>query len=133
MFNTKIEHFVDSDIQDLENTQSQVLFTNKDYNENLSVDNKDLRYFQNSMIDQSDINETAFNIVNSVDPIDFADITTGIEKCNAECEGVCFEMGYTGVATCYPLDKQGFDWGTLYKNPTFTYGYNAFGPENLPK
>ena len=42
------------------------------------------------------------------------------------CKGVCFEGGYTGIATCYPMEQKTFDWGTLYKNPTFTYGYTAF-------
>lgn len=115
------------------NLENKILFGNKDYNENLSVDNKDNQYFQNDIINQSNINETAFNIVNSIDPIDYSDVKTGIQKCNESCKGVCFEMGYTGVATCYPLETRGFDWGTLYKNPTFTYGYNAFGPENLTK
>ena len=116
--------------RDLEN---KILFESKDYNENLSVDNKNNQYFQNDMIEQSNINETAFNVVNSIDPIDYSDVKTGIEKCNESCKGVCFEMGWTGTATCYPPETQGFDWGTLYKNPTFTYGYNAFGPENLTK
>lgn len=115
------------------NLENKVLFDNKDYNENLSVDNKDNQYFYNDAINQSNINETAFNVVNSIDPIDYSDVKTGIQKCNESCKGVCFEMGYTGVTTCYPLETQGFDWGTLYKNPTFTYGYNAFGPENLSK
>ena len=83
------------------------------------------------MINQSNINESAFNIVYSIDPIDYADVETGIEKCNKDCKGVCFEMGYTGVTSCYPRGTQGFDFGTLYKNPTFTYGYNAYGPRNL--
>jgi hypothetical protein len=115
------------------NLENKVLFDNKDYNENLSVDNKNNQYFYNDIINQSNINETAFNVVNSIDPIDYSNVETGIQKCNKSCKGVCFEMGYTGVATCYPLETQGFDWGTLYKNPTFTYGYNAFGPENLTK
>ena len=110
---------------------NQVLFDNKDYNENLSIDNKDNQYFYTDMINQSNINETAFNVVYSIDPIDYADVKTGLEKCNEECKGVCFENGYDGIATCYPPETQPFDWGTLYKNPTFTYGYNAYGPGNL--
>ena len=109
----------------------KVLFDNKDYNENLSIDNKDNKYFYTDMINQSNINETAFNIVYSIDPIDYADVKTGLDKCNQECGGVCFENGYDGNTTCYPKESQPFDWGTLYKNPTFTYGYNAYGPENL--
>jgi hypothetical protein len=110
---------------------NNVMFTNKDYNENLSVDNKDNKYYYDDMINQSNINETAFNIVYSIDPIDYADVKTGIQKCNEDCKGVCFENGYDGIATCYPKESKNFDWGTLYKNPTFTYGYNAYGPNNL--
>ena len=117
--------------QKISNVDNKVLFNNKDYNENLSVDNKDNKYYYDDMINQSNINETAFNIVYSIDPIDYADIKTGIQKCNEDCEGVCFENGYNGIATCYPKESKSFDWGTLYKNPTFTYGYNAYGPNNL--
>jgi len=113
------------------NNTNDVMFTNKDYNENLSIDNKDNKYYYDDMIDQSKINETSFNIVYSIDPIDYSDVKTGIQKCNQECSGVCFENGYDGIATCYPKDTKNFDWGTLYKNPTFTYGYNAYGQENL--
>ena len=117
---------------DINNIDSKILFNNKDYNENLSIDNKDNQYFYTDMINQSNINETAFNIVYSIDPIDYSDVKTGLEKCNEECKGVCFENGYDGNATCFPLQTQTFDWGTLYKNPTFTYGYNAYGPNNPP-
>lgn len=111
----------------------KILFNNKDYNENLSIDNKDNQYFYTDMINQSNINETAFNIEYSIDPIDYSDVETGLEKCNIKCKGSCFENGYDGIATCYPVQSQPFDWGTLYKNPTFTYGYNAWGPEDLKK
>ena len=121
------------ELKQLDKIENNVLFGNKDYNENLSIDNKDNQYFYTDMINQSNINETAFNIVYSIDPIDYADVETGLEKCNKECKGVCFENGYDGIATCYPPSDPSFDWGTLYKNPTFTYGYNAYGPNNLPK
>lgn len=111
----------------------KILFNNRDYNQNLSIDNKDNKYYYDNMIDQSNINENAFNIVYSIDPIDYSNVKTGIDKCNEECKGICFENGYDGVATCYPNQQQSFDWGTLYKNPTFTYGYNAYGPNNLPQ
>jgi hypothetical protein len=119
--------------QQISQIDDRILFNNKDYNENLSIDNKNNKYYYDDMIDQSNINETAFNIVYSIDPIDYADVKTGISKCNENCKGICFENGYDGIATCYPTQSQTFDWGTLYKNPTFTYGYNAYGPENLPQ
>ena len=119
--------------QNIDKIDESILFNNKDYNENLSIDNKNNKYYYDDMIEQSNINETAFNVVYSIDPIDYANVKTGIEKCNKDCDGICFENGYDGVATCYPSQSQTFDWGTLYKNPTFTYGYNAYGPENLPQ
>lgn len=119
--------------QEIDEINEKILFNNRDYNENLSIDNKNNKYYYNDMINQSDINETAFNVIYSIDPIDYSNVKTGIEKCNEECKGICYENGYDGIATCYPSQPQGFDWGTLYKNPTFTYGYDAYGPENLPQ
>ena len=112
---------------------NNVMFSNKDYNENLSIDNKDNTYYYDDIINQNNINESAFNIVYSIDPIDYSDVKTGIEKCNNECKGVCYENGYDGIATCYPKESNSFDFGTLYKNPSFTYGYNAYGQNNLPQ
>ena len=113
----------------LDYLQQKVLFNNKNYNDNLSIDNKDNQYFYTDMIDQSNVNETAFNIVYSIDPIDYANVKTGLEKCNEQCNGVCFENGYNGIATCFPHQRTSFDWGTLYKNPSFTYGNSA--PDTL--
>jgi hypothetical protein len=124
---------VTQDINAKRQISKKVLFDTKDYNEALESLNKDLTYYDNDVIDQAKINETAFNIVYQIDKIDYADVKTGIEKCNERCDGVCFEMGYTGTSTCYPRQTRSFDWGTLYKNPTFTYGFNAYGPENLRK
>jgi hypothetical protein len=56
-------------------------------------------------------------------------VTTGIDKCEKSCGGVCLELGYTGVATCFPKADKPFDWGTLYKNPEFTYGLTQNGQE----
>ena len=115
------------------NNINNVIFSNKDYNENLSIDNKNNKYYYNDMINQDNINETSFNIINSIDPINYSDIETGIEKCNKNCKGICFENGYDGIATCYPKENKTFDWGTLYKNPTFTFGYGAYNPNNSNK
>ncbi len=101
-------------------------FDYKDYYNTTSDMNKDLTYYYNDAIDQSRISETAFNVVNQIDNVDYSKIRTGLDKCNANCKGTCFEGGYTGTATCYPAPTRSFDWGTLYKNPTFTYGYNAW-------
>jgi len=125
--------FKKNDRQEINEIDESILFNNRDYNQNLSIDNKNNKYYYNDTINQSDINETAFNIVYSIDPIDYSNVESGIEKCNRQCGGICFENGYDGIATCYPTKQSGFDWGTLYKNPTFTYGYNAYGPENLPQ
>ena len=96
----------------------------QDYNQILVDDTKDLTYFQNDIINQGDIYEDANDIVNQIDLVDYGDVTTGMQKCKKSCDGTCFELGYTGGATCYPKTKP-FDWGTLYKNPTFTYGVDG--------
>lgn len=99
-----------------------VLKSNK-YN---TTDNDDLIYYENDIINQSNINENAYDIVHQIDKIDYSDVKTGIEKCREKCGGTCFEMGYTGIATCYPKQTKTFDYGTLYKNPVFSYGTNAY-------
>ena len=102
-----------------------------DYDKVWEISNNDLSYYYNDVINQSKINENAYDLINSIDKINYSNIKTGLDKCEAECNGSCFELGYTGNATCYPWPQQSFEWGTLYKNPTFTYGYNAFGPKNM--
>ncbi len=101
-------------------------FDYKDYYKTTAGEGKDLVYYYNDEVDLANVEESAYDIVNQVDKIDYGNIKTGMDKCKANCKGVCFEGGYTGTATCYPLVTQPFDWGTLYKNPTFTYGYNAW-------
>jgi hypothetical protein len=93
----------------------------QDYNQILVDDTKDLTYYQNDIINQGNIYENAYDIENQIDLVDYSDVTTGMEKCQKSCSGTCFELGYTGTATCFPKTKP-FDWGTLYKNPMFTYG-----------
>lgn len=94
----------------------------QDYDEVLKNENSDLVYYYNDSIQQDKITENAEDIVNMIDKIDYADIKTGIQKCEEKCDGTCYELGYTGVAACFPSEKQKFFWGSLYKNPTFTYG-----------
>jgi hypothetical protein len=107
---------------DMANSDKSVL----DMNEYSITNTKDLKYFYNDTINQSNINENAYDVVNQVDLIDYSNVKTGIQKCREQCDGTCFEMGYTGTATCYPKQKQSFDYGTLYKNPAFSYGTNAY-------
>jgi hypothetical protein len=92
------------------------------YNKLLGDDNKEVTYYYNDVINQSNISENADDLINQIDLIDYADVKTGLQKCEAECKGVCFELGYMGTATCYPPETKGFDYGSIYKNPTFTYG-----------
>jgi len=99
-------------------------------NKNNIDSNADLTYFQNDMIDQAKINENSYDVINQIDKIDYADVKTGMQKCKEKCKGVCLEFGYTGSATCYPKQKRNFDYGTLYKNPMFSYGTNAYKPES---
>jgi hypothetical protein len=90
--------------------------------------NAGLKYYQNDTIDQSKINENSYDIVNQIDLIDYGNVKTGMDKCQEKCDGQCLEFGYTGSTTCYPEETIGFDYGTLYKNPTFSYGTNAYKP-----
>jgi hypothetical protein len=92
-----------------------------DYNQIFLEDKSDLTYYENNVLNQSKINENAYDIINQTDLVDYGEVTTGMEKCKLNCNGVCLELGYTGSATCFP-ETTPFDYGTLYKNPTFTYG-----------
>lgn len=87
-----------------------------------SVSYNDLTYYENDSINQSNIIENANNVVNMVDLIDYSKVKTGMDKCREECNGVCYEGGYTGSATCFPVTNEHFDYGTLYKNPMFING-----------
>lgn len=93
----------------------------QNYNQILLEDTADLTYYENNVLNQSDINENAYDVINQVDLVDYGEVITGMDKCKKNCSGVCLELGYTGSATCFPKTAP-FDYGTLYKNPTFTYG-----------
>jgi hypothetical protein len=92
-----------------------------DYNQILLEDNADLTYYENDVLNQSKINENAYDVINQIDLVDYGKVTTGMDKCKRNCNGVCLELGYTGSASCYPTTTP-FDYGTLYKNPTFVRG-----------
>jgi len=83
----------------------------------------DLTYYENDTINQSKIIETAYDVVNMIDLIDYSKVKTGMEKCKDKHgnDGVCFEGGYTGTATYFPKMNH-YDYGTLYKNPMFING-----------
>lgn len=87
-----------------------------------SVTDSDLTYFKNDTINQSNIIENAYDIVNMVDKIDYGKVKTGMDKCKEVCNGVCYEGGYTGSATCFPFNNNQFDLGTIRKNPMFING-----------
>ena len=92
------------------------------YNKLLGDDDKEVTYYYNDVINQSNINENADDLVNQIDLVDYSNVKTGLQKCEAECKGVCFELGYMGTATCFPMQNRKFDYGSIYKNPTFIYG-----------
>ncbi|AYV80081.1 MAG: hypothetical protein Gaeavirus8_12 [Gaeavirus sp.] len=100
------------------------------YNQILVDATSDLTYYENDVINQSKILENAYDIINQVDLVDYGDVTTGMAKCKQNCNGVCLELGYTGSATCFP-EAPSFDYGTLYKNPTFTYGIDQHRYEKI--
>jgi hypothetical protein len=107
----------------LKNTLEDKTRENKilNYNQILLEDTADLTYYENDVLDQGKINQNAYDIINKIDLVNYSDVTTGMEKCKRNCSGICLELGYTGNATCFPT-APAFDYGTLYKNPTFTYG-----------
>ena len=91
------------------------------YNQIALNDAADLTYYENDVLNQSKINENAYDIINQIDLVDYGKVTSGMNKCKRNCNGVCLELGYTGSATCFPTTAP-FDYGTLYKNPTFIRG-----------
>ena len=107
----------------LKDTLEDKTLVNKtlNYNQILLDQSADLTYFENNVLNQSNIYEDAYDVVNQIDLVDYGDVTTGMEKCKLSCNGLCLELGYTGSASCFPKAPK-FDYGTLYKNPTFTYG-----------
>jgi hypothetical protein len=102
----------------------EILFHKKITDQILLEDTQDLTYYENDVLNQSKINENAYDVINQIDLVDYGKVTTGMEKCKRNCNGVCLELGYTGSATCFPTTTP-FDYGTLYKNPTFTYGLDT--------
>ena len=94
---------------------------NQIYKQQLMNDNLETTYFYNSLVDQNKITENAYDVINSIDNIDYSQPKEfGIDKCRRTCDGVCVESGYNGIGSCVPVQKT--NWGTLYKNPAFTYG-----------
>jgi len=94
---------------------------NQIYKQQLMNDNLETTYFYNSLVDQNKITENAYDVINSIDNIDYSKPTElGIVKCKKTCNGICVESGYNGIGSCIPVQNTNF--GTLYKNPTFTYG-----------
>ena len=113
---TETEKKIDKKQEYLDNVSQQ-------YQQILEEENKGITFFYNDTIDQSKITQNAYNIINQVDNIDYSKIMTGIDKCRLKCmNGTCMEGGFSGVASCIPKATSSFDYGTLYKNPEFTYG-----------
>ena len=94
------------------------------YNQILLAENNDVTYYYNTLNNNSTITENAYDVINSIDNVDYSKVKeTGHEKCVKYCKGTCLNNGYNGVASCVPI--VGTNWGTLYKNPEFTYGLNV--------
>ena len=91
------------------------------YQQQLMEDNLETTYFYNDLIDQNKVKETSFDVINSIDNIDYSKPeNVGINKCLMHCNGICTQVGYNGIGSCIPVQKT--NYGTLYKNPAFTYG-----------
>ena len=94
------------------------------YNQILIAESGDVTYYYNTLYNNNNIMEDAYNVENSIDAIDYSKIKkSGLEKCREHCNGTCLDGGYTGVSSCIPI--KGTNWGTLYKNPEFTYGIDV--------
>lgn len=94
------------------------------YNQELLAENNDVTYYYNTLYNNNDIPENAYQVVNSIDSVDYSKIKeTGSQKCQKYCKGTCVDGGYTGVASCIPI--VGTNYGTFYKNPEFTYGLDV--------
>ena len=94
------------------------------YNQVLIAESGDVTYYYNSLYNNNDITEDAYNVENSIDAIDYSKIKeSGREKCRKHCKGTCLDGGFTGVSSCIPIT--GTNYGSLYKNPEFTYGLEA--------
>jgi hypothetical protein len=115
-------HVTDNKVDNAKDYPEIVKNNMPDYNKLLGDDNKEVTYYYNDVINQSKISEDANDLINQVDLIDYSNIKTGLQKCEENCKGVCFELGYMGTATCYPPETRTFDYGSIYKNPTFIYG-----------
>jgi len=92
------------------------------YEKALEYANKNNTYYYNDVINQTNIVEDSNNIIHNTSPIDYSNVKTGMQKCLEQCKGGCYQIGYDGIATCYPYPDKSFEWGTLYKNPLFSYG-----------
>lgn len=95
------------------------------YNQMLLEENKDVVPFYNDVLNQENIYYDSNDLINQIDKIDYSNIKTGYDKCIKNCNGSCNIIGYSGFAECIPIDKKGFDYGSLYKNPAFTEGLNV--------
>ncbi len=107
-----------------QNEQSDYL---KHYSELAAKSNGDLTYYHNDVIDQSKYSSDANDIINQTNKINYYDVETGIQKCKKSCSGTCYEFGWTGDATCYPIKND--NYGTFYKNPAFINSLNP-NPQN---
>ena len=96
----------------------------KVYTQSVLAENNDVTYYYNTLYNNNDVTENAYNVINSIDGIDYSKIKeSGREKCIKNCKGTCVDGGFTGVASCMPI--VGTNYGTLYKNPEFTYGLDV--------
>ena len=94
------------------------------YNQILLAENNDVTYYYNTLNDNSKITHNAYDVINSIDNVDYGKVKeTGREKCRKNCKGTCVQNGYNGVSSCIPI--VGTNFGSLYKNPTFTYGLDV--------
>lgn len=121
-YQTNANNVLYMDEQEVMNQQKYLDNKSQVYNQILLQDMQDVVYYYNDMVDQNGITYDANDIINQKDKIDYSKVRTGYQKCLEGCTGgLCVQNGYSGNASCIPLPKAPFDFGTLWKNPEFTY------------
>ena len=121
---TNLNNTTALDYQKSDNQQKYLDNKSQTYNQAVLAENNDVVYYYNTLYDNNNVVENAYQVINSIDGVDYSKIKeSGREKCIKSCKGTCVDGGFTGVSSCMPI--VGTNYGTLYKNPEFTYGLDV--------
>ena len=121
---TRLNNIKALEKQNSDKNQKYLDNKSQQYAQILLAENNDVTYYYNTLNDNSKVTENAYNVINSIDNVDYSKVKeTGRQKCRKHCKGTCLDGGFTGVSSCIPI--LGTNYGTLYKNPEFTYGLDV--------